>query len=738
MEVERLEEIEKKEIQLDKTVQEYFSKYTLEQFNRVINAGNSQSLIKDSNNDDLIDQIEVCNRLWVINGLLEEFKTNDDVEVKINDFLKLKRKKNELIEFLNQKGVQIESIGILKTLKFDINKFHDDILNEIRECFKQFLNFDNDLNISFKNELENGLNFKTFIECCNKFSKGEGALFDLRKIFSEWLGESLEKLHNGLFIIQLNKNDKSIDLSYETTDKFQLNEYFQSIVKYIELFNFIVDDDLETFQFVKPTISKLLLTDVKDVMFSNGNIKELLKSKLSLTDSSIKTLRDINDLLNEWPNESNDLEFWIDDLSTFWVESLVSHSVEDVKKLVKKLHNGGYLNELKELTVAELGGDLVPNQMTNNNDDDTVKKESKANECDNGWDDEWDDGWGDEPEPSEQNQETVKQTEEEEKEGEEDDDDEWDAWADDDVDLNIDTAEPIPSNILLPKQQATVIYKYSGLTKVIMGLIKDYYSNLEMFKNSIEIDQFDELTSLFKSNIKKIMVSILMMIQISNGYPNLVLFYNDYSRVLEELSVKYDIDLTMNFKMASKFIMRNLNECFKSIEGLINEYNKSIWFDDANNINKIMLEFNIRICNKIGDVSNEFSSMKEFNSGLISRNEITLIFKVFNLICDKLLLRNDISSVECDAFIEIINELISAFKFFDINLNQIQSFNKLQQIKSILACNLKEITDKFYDGQFYELETFELIELIKALFVDSPNREDLLMQIQSVREVELE
>lgn len=732
MEVDKLESIGKQWAQLDMNVEEYFSKYTLNQFKRVMTVSNERTKITAVDDGDLIEQIEVCNRLWIINGLLEEFKSSDDMEVRINNVIKLKRKNNELIEFLNHKGVLVESIGVLKSLKVDINKFNDEVLSEIKRGFKQFLKFDNDFNISFNKELDSGLTFNDFIDCCNRYSRGV-SLFDLRKMFSEWINESIPKLKTGS-IVKLDKTEKSIHLSFITDGEFQLHEYFKSIEKYIELFNFIIVDDenLEIFQFVKSTVSKLLLSDVKDVMFSNENIQKLLESKLSSANSSITTLTHINDLLSQWPNESNDLEFWIDDLSTFWVQSLVSNSIEDVKELVRKLNRGDYSKELINLTTEELGNSTV------------AVKQSKAQEVeDNDWDEEWDDGWGDEPESPRKKSVTRKDKMEISDPGvaaeDGDVDDEWDAWADDD-DLEIE-ADPIAGKedtTSTPPLQATVSYKYSGMTKVIMNIISTYYSNLDIFQNLMDEDEFGNLTILFKSSIKKIMVAILMMIQVSDGYPNILLFYNDYSKILEECSLQYDIDLTMNFKMASKFITNYFNGYFKSIEGLINEYNSSIWFDNATNIKKFYLEFNIRMSNQIGEILNEFSEIKGVNTELVGRNEITLIFKTFNLICDKLLSRNDISSDECETFTQIINELLMVFNSYGVKLNQIQSFNKLQQMKSILGSNLREINDKFYDGEFYELETFELIELIKALFIDSANRDDLLRQIQSVRDVELE
>lgn len=733
--------IESKEKALDRSVEEYFSKYTLESFKRVMNVA-SKTISKDVDEVDgvdLVDRREVCNRLWVLKGLLDEFRTSSSVEVRAADVVKLRRKITEFCGFLSHKGVPVESVGIVKALKNEVDAFSEEVMAEIRTLFKRFLHFDTDLNVTFNKQLEDGMTFELFVQLCESFSKNV-SLFDLRKLFSEWLGESLQKLHHG-FIVELKTGEFKVELNYKSTE-FTLEGYFESVSRYIELFNFIVDNSLDIFQFVKPTVSKTLLSDVKDTMFANENVKELLTSTLVSKDALVGALRKINSLLEEWPNEANDLEFWIDDLSRFWVESLVSGAIDEVKVFVKKLHTGRYAKELEELATAEL--ETESNTGKNTQKQHELKTEPNPQEKD-GWDDEWDDGWDEEEEAHEPS--PAIEEPKEEIEAEVEDDEGWDAWGDDD-DLDIEeesTPPPVPAPTAAPanasapsKFVSTVAYKYTPLTQVLLDIIDTYYANVYTFKGLVDGDEYENLTLLLKSGIKKIMVSVHMMVQVTKGYPNLVLFYNDYSRVLDECSRRYETDLTTNFKMSSRFIQSHLNEYYSPIESLFNEYNSSMWYDSASGTRKASMEFNIRISNLVGDTLAELKNLRAYNERLLARTEITVLFQTLNLLCDKLLSRNDISSEECETFVGVIDELVMAFAASGINLGQVQSFNKVQQIKSILGANLKEIAARFYDGEFYELETFELVGLIKALFVDSSNREDLLVQIKSVREVDLE
>lgn len=730
-----LEALDQKVIHLDKTVDEYFANYSKEKFQKAINASKTHGR-SIPNRDDMYDQIETCNKLWVIKGLLDEISHSQDLETKINNLLKLKTKQTDLVDFLGQRlnEDELNSIQILKDIKVEITNHNDLLLTDIKHEFKKYLSFGSDLSVAFNKSVDE-LPFGNFIKCCDKISN-DNHLFDLRKILIEWFTESLAKLHRG-YVVELEKaKSTSIKINY-INQEFQIDQYFLSIEKYIDFFNFVIQKDE---YFIKPSVSKLLLADIKDIIFSSANITVLLKSKLDKHengDQSIESMMKINDLLNQWPasDSSNDLEFWVDDLSTFWVESLVSKSIEDIKDFVKKLKAAKFQKEFSCLTTVELGSKAPKSTPA-------VKKvQSKDEEWDNGWDE----NWGEEEEVEEKTAPPSS-----EKSGTQNDeiDDEWDAWGEDE-DLEIDIPESpqkkrknsVPVSVTHSNHTiaSNSLYQYSNLTILILETIDRYYSNLNLLTDVTKNkEDFDDLSKLFKSNIKKIMVSLLMMVGDGKDYPNVVLFYNDYTKILNDLSLKYDIDLTLNFKMSSRFISNYFNNFITSLESLVKEYNSTIWYDNNNDkeVRKSAMEFNIRVGNEIVMTLSEFEALKPFNTQLIIRNEITLAFQLFNLICDKLLSRNDISSDQCGIFAEIIDEIIIQFK--GINLSQIQSFNKLSQIKIILSCNLKEILERFYDGQFYELETFELIELLKSLFVDSPNREDVVQQIKSVREVQLE
>ncbi len=123
---------------------------------------------------------------------------------------------------------------------------------------------------------------------------------------------------------------------------------------------------------------------------------------------------------------------------------------------------------------------------------------------------------------------------------------------------------------------------------------------------------------------------------------------------------------------------------------------------------------------------------------------VAMLFEFFyNLVLNEILAFGDVSTKESeilskwvDKLLEIVslNPQLSVISSKNLDFNTIvPSFHKLLTVKKILNLHLKEILTMFYNGELFDLETAELIKLIKALFADSSARSETISEIEEVR-----
>ncbi|GMM36179.1 Dsl1 protein [Saccharomycopsis crataegensis] len=67
----------------------------------------------------------------------------------------------------------------------------------------------------------------------------------------------------------------------------------------------------------------------------------------------------------------------------------------------------------------------------------------------------------------------------------------------------------------------------------------------------------------------------------------------------------------------------------------------------------------------------------------------------------------------------------------------ISNFSKLANFKIVVSSHLASIMENFYNGEFYNMETEELIHLIKSLFVESDIRRNAIKEIEEIRNISI-
>lgn len=65
--------------------------------------------------------------------------------------------------------------------------------------------------------------------------------------------------------------------------------------------------------------------------------------------------------------------------------------------------------------------------------------------------------------------------------------------------------------------------------------------------------------------------------------------------------------------------------------------------------------------------------------------------------------------------------------------SDIKSYHQLDNIKFLMKSSMKQIMDKFFEGDLFDVATEDLVNIIKAIFVESDTRTGYLNEIVEFR-----
>lgn len=812
---DRLLSIDKQLEDIDFNLEKYFENYNLKQLRYFLKEADAEQVTEDAINEDekastsskilenissqkikkqdYIELVELCNQLWIVNGLVNELAHQTQFEDRVQSYLKLKSRTDEIKRSIDQFGDE-GPVKVLSVLDDKISELKLELVNLAQSKLHVFLTISDDLDVHYSNTVDE-LPFSAFLKCCRSISSSDSdSLFNFNKLFNSWLQKFLEKLNKG-FSAAFQQTPKTLELTLKP-GKPDLLDFTQSIEQLILFLNSLAaqNESMVELKNTRTILGKSILKSLKHTIFSKENVYPLIVDKMNYDEhlsqkgskvSIVAALYKVSKLLSSagWSKDGIcELEFWIDDLTNSWIDNLIDFTIDDLKLFVISLVNKEKADLLKESNLICKEVDVVPNAPRV---PDTKPQEPVKESGEDGWGDGWEnnDGWDDDDDDDDDGNSSndanahkkeandsyklsgeIEQSLVDEDEGWNDndldldlnsadqpqdnteDEDGWDAW-EDDVKLD---GEEEDKNVQIPLISRPLVpsYKYSKLVDEVMLIIGDYMKNLEGLKElGVSKDHFDEAHGLFKHGFKKLCVSYFMLVEsnIAETYQNEILFYNDYNKILEECYNAYEVDLTTCFKMSSRFINTLKSNLYSNLSSVIEDYNEVIW-NDNNLDNDLQLrkrgkEFLMRFDNEFDIVNKKLTKLIGYNTQLITNFFVTVIFQYFNSICDKVLARTDISSYESELLTGIINAVvtntINKTKSLNLMVEKIQSYNKLQQIKLILSSNLKEILDAFYDAKLFEMETHEMISLIQSLFIESSQRMDAITNIKTARETQM-
>jgi hypothetical protein len=203
-------------------------------------------------------------------------------------------------------------------------------------------------------------------------------------------------------------------------------------------------------------------------------------------------------------------------------------------------------------------------------------------------------------------------------------------------------------------------------------------------------------------------------------YKNKFLLYNDMQYVSSTLNIS-----TLNTVAESL-----LTESVKAQESLIfKEYERLHDLNPSldstttfNIIHNIDLEF-VRFADDMRYLAAELRAM------IISAS----IDALYQLVIDSIMGKISIGEDESEYLSIIISKFLHLSVVSDL---RIPNFSKISHIQFILKGHMVDIMNSFYNAEFFDLSTLELISLIDKLFADSDLKRRNIQEIREIREAD--
>ncbi|QPG74016.1 hypothetical protein FOA43_001333 [Brettanomyces nanus] len=708
--------------------------------------------------EDYVKQLDICNELWYFCRLMNELQplhtiggdpSKDDwrqvnFEECVQSFVKLQLRLSDIAESLNLKD---QYVKIFDVLGVKLQEYEEKILELVRLYLKDYFEFGKDLSFKF-HEIAENLTFQQFLKSCfdytNSVDTDLGRLFNFNRMFNDWTTAVLKKFDEGFtFEILVTKESVGAEI---VVCKSNFESYIHSIERLIEFFNaFMKNNNSRTnynaLRNVKAVAGKNILKVLKAKMFSEENIYPLIVDRVadSKANAPIRGKLDkISKLLSQegWAKDGIcDLEFWMDDLGSTWVNDLVGKTMDELKNITLSIRFDGEKSMFKseKLVIEEV-------ELPKKKSGQKRASQEKTDDWNNAWggDNEDDDAWEDEIN-LDLSEKTELQTN-----AAGNDDDGWDAWNDDDDNWGGDgSSKNVISKTSSGHQSLT--YKRTTMTDGILKIIDDYYlhlTELQRQAHDINNSSLEDIVTQFRSGRKKLIICYFMIVsaEIDRFYPSAILFYNDLNKIIQYTSVKYQVDLSSCFKLSYEIVSLLTTDLSSSPCQVIQMYSGIFFedgFDDLTLRVRKVPEFLAKMRLEFDKLQTIALSQMELNQKLVTSVYLTILSKVYDGISTKLLKRKEIGSDECDVIGDLIDKIVEmttiSSSVVTPMISKMQSYNKLEQTKLVVVSSLKTILQDFCDAKFFELETSEMTNLIKALFVESEKRQEVIDQIVTIR-----
>lgn len=565
-------------------------------------------------------------------------------------------------------------------------------INEQTHLLKDFLRIVSDFEVFF------GENVVT--ETLNRF----------KQLWDKFLLDPLVNKKNYLLLYSESENETVIELADALpASQFLSKYYFDSVRNFTAFINLLENQSFKNYYLTK--INNNIVNMISE------NIEQFMSNRELLSQELVNTVQDAlktgwNMQISRSLGSVDQIDSSINRLHLDWVTS------KYIDKVRNYFNSSQFAKDLKDCQNIEIERQEAafqpppppppPAQSEPQPSAQSVLEPEQDDEVD------WDQPWG---------------SDEEQAAG---DDDGWDHDWDDDWDDDDDDAvkkSPIkpkqqaqlkpapipqtaPSAQVVPPPQAT--YTDFVTTSSVVGAVKQIVSDFVSETGQENLDELLFAVSEFALTSYRPLHELLLL-------------YNDLQ------ALGYDETITFaeaQWKHAQIQLRGQISLFLSSID-LTNNEGSSGSTEESVGITAAISNFNNSLTQLVE------SDMANTNKGLLKSTIVGLCNYANTWVLDGILSSTELTEFQCEKFTLVLESLgeveANVLRRLGSESNRLATYNKTKQAILLLNNHLNDIMEHFYQGDFFDFSTEELIQVLKSVFITSDLRENCIQEIFEVR-----
>lgn len=622
---------------------------------------------------ELDDNLFKLDKLWYINGYIQEINSMIESEDQVEMF-----KLEQIVNDLKKLSTSLEQLDETLIIKTSLIKEFDLLLEKFRllltEEFQNFLPNE----FSFILKQVNDLEYFGLITIIEEYDKTFYDNMFLKMLFQDlkikW-DRIIDKVINYTNYIELTSSEKNAyNLVLRPSSGFG-EQYFESLANFIQFLNIIKAPGVGNYfsSKISNDLTNRLAENINILIHNeNSNQSDILIDEL---ESLIRLAKESNWNILRNLNSTTKIQHKLNEIYLDWV-------TDKYIDRIRLLANGNFQDFTDDLQERiKLEPKLEP--KNNNN----VVKSSEDN-----WNEEWpdeeeEDGW----------EEEVKLDEE----------DDW-GWKSDEDEENKNSKK---------EENPELKVKISKVPDEIIKIIQEYN---DVSKNN---------------NKNHHLVTAVKSIALGK-YPNMTksfLLLNDFEYLSEKLENPVFAEFATSIWNQTLFqITNNFKMILASIDLSHDQYYQSLddYELDDENLNRLSSIY--KLLTDLIESDLGYTNFTMFRSLIV--NAIDLIN--YTLI-NRIILMDDISEFQSLKFTKLFDQLNNITVPFLYNIKctkeDIASYNKQSNLVFLVNNHLKDIMERFYQGELFDFETNELINVLKSIFIKSELRDGYIKEIIETR-----
>lgn len=620
------------------------------------------------------------NELWIIKNLLQEIKVGLnplEEEGYLCDKDDLESVLTNLTKVKSRVALLDKGLIIRSIISQEISELQVDIVDQILRTFETLFPHPCEFRSNVDDSHYSLLQFLSISERYPDLHLDQIIKSFIRRLQKNWDNEVLVKLCDNSYILELQRTEESVKLALTPNHDGFSDLYFKSIENFMSFVDIVDNQNLR-----------------------NVFLSKISHSLMQVISQNITTLMNSSNgsITNELVNLVNVAR------ETYWSFSIGStfKTSQNIHEKLAALHfewiEDKYIDQIRLFfrdDFAEAINNRTESKAAINKVNESEKK-APAAQTEGSQNDDWDDQWNE---------------------------DGWDEEIKDDWNWGDEENERTPVTPVAPT-------KDNRLNSSLPILLSGVPSKLERIINDFKAESMSEDIKVLVSTIQ----SLLLVY-----YPTMnetFLLYNDLKHMGGSLSSQELSNFADTLWSQTK--LKFTNQVVELVLAIDLQHDDFV----AATVDLDQFELDDDNWNHLNKLNNWFKSISETdlqksNQTMFHDLFIDMINLINTWIANSIIRMNEITeyqSIKITVIVDMIqNVTLPQLQQVNDTKENVDSFHKLDNVIFLTNNHMKEIKERFYDGEFFDLQTNELTSLIKALFVQSEARDSLITEITEFR-----